>query len=482
MYAGIREAILSGRLAGETRIPSSRRLAESLEVSRSTVLVAFEQLVAEGYIEGAVGSGSYVARQIPDRLLRAPAARSSGVPVSNEPARLSARGGQLAALSRGPRPLVPYPRAFWTGVPPVDVFPLTVWRRLVARRGRSLSTDQLYHGAAAGHLGLREAIATHLAAARGMHCGPDQILVLSSAQEALEFACRMLLDPGDRAWMENPGWSGARGALVAAGARITFVPVDAAGLDVAQGLAMGPDARVVYVSPSHQYPTGATLSLDRRMALLDWAARTGAWILEDDYDSEFRYAGRPLTALHGLDTASRVLYVGTFNKTVFPALRLGYLVVPPSLMESFLAVRRIGGQHAPSGDQISLTAFMNEGHYVRHLRRSRAACRERRDTLIDALRRHAAGILELGDAETGLHAVAWLPDGSDDRLASAAAGRNGVMAAPLSAHCIGGACRPGLVLGYAGIRPHEISAATRRLGEALSGLPELSANGSGRPA
>jgi GntR family transcriptional regulator/MocR family aminotransferase len=478
VYQGIREAILSGQVAAGVRIPASRRLAEYLAVSRSTVLVAFEQLVAEGYIEGAVGSGSYVARQIPDHLLRAPAQRSASAPVPVRPPRLSARGRDLASLRGGGRPLVPYPRAFWTGVPPVDVFPLAVWSRLAARRLRSLTTADLYHGPAAGYAALRQAIVAHLGAARGMHCDPDQVLVLSSAQEALELSCRVLLDPGDGAWMENPGWSGARGALVGAGARLTFVPVDAAGLDVSRGLAEAPDARIAYVSPSHQYPTGATLSLERRMALLDWAANTGAWILEDDYDSEFRYAGRPLTALHGLDTASRVLYVGTFNKTIFPALRVGYLVVPSSLIEPFLAVRRIGGQHSPTIDQAVLTDFMAEGHYVRHLRRSRAACQERRDTLLAALERHAGGLLELGGAETGLHAIGWLPVGTDDVRASEAAARSGVMAAPLSGHCVGPCLRPGLVLGYAGIKPHEINAATRRLGEALSGMVPAKTNGS----
>ncbi|MEP6573174.1 MAG: PLP-dependent aminotransferase family protein [Gemmatimonadota bacterium] len=477
VYHGIREAILSGKLAAGIRIPSSRRLAEYLAVSRSTVLVAFEQLVAEGYIQGTVGSGSYVARQVPDHLLRAPVDRPSTAAALQSPPRLSERGQDLASL-RPARPLpVPYPRAFWTGVPPVDVFPLALWSRLAARRLRAMTTADLYHGPSAGRPGLRQAIVTHLAAARGMHCEPDQVLILSSAQEALEFACRLLLDPGERAWMENPGWSGARGALVGAGARICYVPVDAAGIDVTQGIAEAPQARVVYVSPSHQYPTGTTLSLERRMALLNWASETGAWILEDDYDSEFRYSGRPLTALHGLDTASRVLYVGTFNKTVFPALRIGYLVLPPSLVQPFLAARRIGGQHAPAIEQVVLTDFMTEGHYVRHLRRSRAACRERRDTLVAAIERHAPGLLELGDTDTGLHTVGWLPKGVDDVAVSEAAARNGVMATPISGSWVGACERPGLILGYAGVRPHEITAAARRLGEVLSGMVVRPTNG-----
>lgn len=301
-----------------------------------------------------------------------------------------------------------------------------------------------------------------------MHCTADQVIVLSSAQEAFELACRVLVDPDDQAWLEEPAWSGARGALAGAGARIVPVAVDEAGLDVAQGIAAAPDARLAYVSPSHQFPIGVTLSLERRMALLGWASRAGAWILEDDYDSEFRYAGRPLTALHALDTSARVLYVGTFNKTIFPALRLAYVVVPQSLVDPFLALRRIGGQHAPTFAQLVLADFLVEGHYARHLRHSRAVCRERRDALIAVAGRCATGLFELGDAETGLHTVAWLPDGTDDVRVSEEAARRGVEAAPLSRYYAGACPRPGLVLGYAGIRTDAIGPALERLAAAAT--------------
>ena len=280
------------------------------------------------------------------------------LPSSSPPA-ISERGRQLAEVPPGPR-LVPYPRAFWIGVPPVDVFPLALWRRLVARRQRCLSPAALHHGPAAGYGPLRDAIAAHLAATRGMRCTGDQVLVFSSAQEALELACRSLLDPGDSAWLENPAWSGARGALIAAGARIVPVAVDSAGIDVARGESAAPEARLAYVTPSHQFPLGVTQSLERRMALLGWASRAGAWILEDDYDSEFRYTGRPLTALHALDASARVLYIGTFNKTIFPALRLAYMVLPPSLVDPILAARRIGGQHSPAFAQHVVADFLAE--------------------------------------------------------------------------------------------------------------------------
>ncbi|HEU5051162.1 MAG TPA: PLP-dependent aminotransferase family protein, partial [Gemmatimonadales bacterium] len=340
LYRGIREAILAGGLPAGVRIPSTRRLAEQLGISRSTVLVAFDQLVAEGYLVGAVGSGSYVARDIPQHLRRSPVP-GNGDERPKSP-RVAARVARVARAGGRAVPAVPYPNAFWSGVPPIDVFPMAAWNRIVARRLRSLEPADLHHGPAAGYRPLREAIAAYLVAARGMRCSADQVIVLASAQEALELAARVLLDPGDAAWMEEPGWSGARGAFVSADIRIVPVPVDADGLDVAAGLAAAPDARAVYLSPSHQYPLGATLGLERRMALLDWAARSGAWLIEDDYDSEFRYSGRPLTALHGLDSRGSVIYVGTFNKTMFPALRVGYLVVPEALVESFLTLRRLG--------------------------------------------------------------------------------------------------------------------------------------------
>jgi len=469
LYEGIREAIVSGRVPAGGRVPSTRGLAKYLGVSRTTVMVAFEQLVTEGYLVGTVGSGSYVARHIPDHLLQA--RRMPGPPgggITTAP-RVAARVGMLRELPRGPF-LGREPRPFRPGIPPVDEFPLALWSRLAARRYRALGAAELYHGMPAGYPPLREAIAGYLTAARGVRCTPEQVMVLSSAQEALELACRVLLDPGDPAWLEDPTWIGARGALVAAGARIAHVPVDGEGLRVDLGIAAAPDARVVYVSPSHQYPAGVTLSVERRLALLRWAERAGAWILEDDYDSEFRYAGRPLTALQGLDPASRVLYIGTFNKTLFPALRTGYIVLPPSLVEPFLAVRRIGAQHAPTVDQAILADFIDQGHYARHVRRVRATCEERRDVLLAAARRDLTSWLELEEPETGLHTVGWLRPGLDDRIASDAAVRLGVEVAPLSGLSIAHRARPGLLLGYAAYRPGEIRAGIRRLAEALASI------------
>jgi GntR family transcriptional regulator/MocR family aminotransferase len=353
----------------------------------------------------------------------------------------------------------------------VDQFPVSIWSRLAAARYRSLDPAQLYHGSPRGTPGLREAIVTHHAAARGVRCSPDQVIVVASAQEAMDLAYRVTLNPGDVAWFEDPGYPGARGALLSAGARTVPVPVDANGLAVERGVAMAPNARLAYVTPSHQCPAGTTMSVERRLALLDWAARANAWILEDDYDSEFRYAGCPLTALQGLDVAGRVLYIGTFNKTVFPALRLAYLVLPPSLVEAAFTVRKLGGQHAPTIDQGILTDFLVEGHYARHVRAMRVVCRVRRDALLEAAEREASDVLEVERPDTGLHTVAWLPPGMDDREASAAAARNGVEAPALSNYsCAGPGERGALVLGYGAQQPAEIESGMRALAAALRTL------------
>lgn len=465
VYRGVRDAILSGSLPAGAQLPSSRRLADDLAVSRTTILVAFGQLVAEGYIVGAVGSGSYVASQIPDHLLQVRDQAHRTAPVDSSSVALSQRA--LAIVERPRRSPHNYPRAFWSGIPPVDEFPLKIWSRIAARRQRELTSSQLVHSAPAGHLPLREAIVTHLAAARGVRCDAGQIIIVTSAQEGLDIACRTLLDEGGQAWLEDPCFGGSRGALIAAGARIVPVPVDQNGLDVERGIALAPDARLVYVSPSHQYPLGVTLSLERRLSLLAWAARSSSWIVEDDYDSEYRYTGRPITALQGLDRSGRVVYLGTFNKTIFPALRIAFLVVPPALVDPILRMRGIGGQHVPPVDQLILTDFIMEGHFARHLRRMRAIGKERRDALLSAATRDLTGLLEVERAETGLHTVGWLPAEVDDVAASNAADQHRVEAAPLSRCYHGSPGRSGLVLGYAGLKPHEISSAVRRLAAAL---------------
>jgi GntR family transcriptional regulator/MocR family aminotransferase len=373
----------------------------------------------------------------------------------------------VVASPAGARRLDGPPRAFRLGTPALDLFPVALWSRLVGRRLRSVTTGQLDYGDAAGLRALREAIAAHVQVARGTRCDAAQVLVVAGAQQGFELACRLLLDPGDRAWMEDPGYPGARSALRAAGARIVPVRVDDEGLDVAEGARRAGEARLAYVTPSHQYPLGVPMSLPRRLALLKWARTARAWVIEDDYDSEFRHGARPLPCLHGLDVDGRVIYVGSFSKTLFPALRLGFLIVPPDLQPPLAAARAAADQHPPTLDQAVLADFIAEGHFARHLRRMRAVYRERLQALAAAAERYCGGVLRVRPVRTGLHALADL-DGVDAARVSVEAATRGVEATPVSAYLAGrGRSLNGLVLGFGAVRPEASRRGMERLAAAI---------------
>ena len=326
LYEQLRSAILDGHLRPGAQLPSTRGLAQELAVARNTVMGAYEQLLAEGYLEGETGSGTYVARTLPDEILHAPILR----PVRPHPRTsvgLSQRGQIFSRDLLRLRYDDP-PKPFRPGVAALDELPFDLWSRLLAKHSRRASMQFLAYGDPAGYRPLREAIAQYLAAARAVNCEPEQVIIVSGAQQALDLAARLLLDSGEEAWIEDPGYNGARAALLAAGVKPVGVPVEDAGINVEAGERLSPRARLAYVTPSHQYPTGVTMTLARRLELLRWAERRKSWILEDDYDSEYRYASRPVASLQGLDTAGCVMYCGTFSKVLFPALRLGYLVVP----------------------------------------------------------------------------------------------------------------------------------------------------------
>jgi GntR family transcriptional regulator/MocR family aminotransferase len=467
IYRALREAMLGGRLLPGVRLPSTRTLATELGVSRNTVLAAYDQLLAEGYLDGRVGSGTVVAESGVARLASVSATRRpSPASATRTPSR---RGTSVASLPTKLSLVGGGSRAFSPGVPALDEFPLQLWRRLVSRRWSQAESKALDYGDQLGYRPLREAIAAYLGAARGVRCDADQLLIVAGSQQALDLTARVLLDPGDTAWIEDPGYFGARGALVAAGARVVGVPLDAEGLSVDAGIARAPNARLVYVSPSHQFPAGMTMSLARRLTLLDWARRSGAWILEDDYDSEFRYASRPLSALQGIDVDGVVIYTGTFSKVLFPALRLGYLVAPPALVDAFVAARLFSDTHAPIGDQAVLAEFLTEGHFERHVRRMRSLYHERQQLLIDSATQELTPALTIGASEAGMHVVGWLAPGMDDRRASRQAARHGVDAIAISAFALEPPARGGLVLGYSHVAPSEIRSGVRKLRKALLG-------------
>ncbi|HEX8070572.1 MAG TPA: PLP-dependent aminotransferase family protein [Pyrinomonadaceae bacterium] len=470
LYDELRAAILTGQLRAGSRLPSTRELAAELSVSRNTVLNAFEQLLAEGYVEGQVGSGTYVSRALPEELIHA-RARAPAAPRPPRKGRTLARRAARYTearvnVSRDPA----HTRPFRPGTPALDAFPFALWSRLVARRWRRPARELLGYTEPAGYKPLREALAAYLGAARAVRCEAAQVIVVAGSQQAFDIVPRLLLDEGDAVWLEEPGYVGARAAFAGAGARIVPVGVDGEGLDVRAGARLAPGARLVYVTPSHQYPLGVTMTLARRLALLEWANRAGAWVLEDDYDSEYRYEGRPLAALQGLDAEGRVIYLGTFSKVLFPALRLGYMVVPPDLVEVFTNARGLASRFSPTIEQAVLADFINEGHFARHIRRMRALYAERQRVLLDAAARDLAGLLDVRPDPAGIHLVGWLPAGVDDQQAARAAAAVGIDAQPLSSFRLKPGGRGGLLLGYAAFDERQIRHAVRQLAAALRSL------------
>ena len=467
LYHGLRRRILEGRLPLGSRLPSTRILAGELGISRNTVLTAYDQLVAEGYLEGKRGAGTRVALDIPLREFRE---RSARRPSSRAPPRLSTRCQAVLGLPRAIPSLAGTRLAFAVGVPALDAFPVNLWGRLARRAGTRLAARTRDGLDPAGYYPLREAITNHLAAARGIICGPEQIVVVQGIQHALFIASHALLDPGEVACVEDPGYPGVWGALSAAGLRIVPVPVDREGIDVEDIKALPQPPRAIFVSPSHQFPLGIRMSLARRLALLTLAEESGAWIVEDDYDSEFRYRGQPVMALRALDEGSRVIYVGGFSKTIAPTLRVGYAVLPDPLVEPFLSFRLRTDLHPPLLEQLVLAEFMSGGHFARHLRAMRRLYAERRDHLVYAAGRQLSRLLELQPDDTGLRLVGYLPDGVDDRRAAAAAEREGVETLPLSRFYRNGPAQHGLVLGFAATDERAIGTGVERLARALQSL------------
>ncbi|MFM0740948.1 PLP-dependent aminotransferase family protein [Paraburkholderia xenovorans] len=474
LYDEIRDAILTGRFAPGSRLPATRDLATRFTISRGTVLGVFAQLTAEGYVSGAVGRGSFVAAELPERRLVARKRR----PQAPQPAALSAVAhlglsarGEL--LSRTPFQVegraVPAP-AFRPSQPDLAAFPFALWARLAARRSRRaprFSGDLLTDGEAQGYAPLRDAIAEHVRTARGIACSGGNVVMLASVQQALDLSARLLLDPGDRAWMEDPGYPGARFVLEAAGAQIVGVPVDSDGMDVTWARRHAPDARLAYVTAGRQAPLGAPLALERRLALLAWAREKGALILEDDYDSEYRFEGRPLAALKSLDDSGHVIYCGTFSKLLFPALRTAYAVVPDRLVDPFVAALSLTSRHLALDQQSILHAFIAEGHFGRHIRRMRLLYGERAQALKYSLDKHLGGLLELPAITTGLDTPAFLPLKTDDTLAARQAAAAGVETRPLSYYGFERPVPPGLVLGFAAVDVDAIGQGAVRLARAL---------------
>lgn len=467
LYQALRERILDGRLQRRTRLPASRDLASLLGISRNTVTRAFDQLYAEGYIEGRIGAGTYVA-ELSGATRPTPAPSAQAQPSGS---RQSAALQLLQNHHLNP-PLSGAPRAFRVGVPAFDLFPFETWARLSARFWRKPSPARLGYGDPAGDLQLRELIAAYLRNSRGLHCDPAQIVVTNGAQQAISLCAQLLVTPGARVAVENPGYRAAGHALAIAGAQLYGVAVDGEGLNTAV-LEQVEECRLVYVTPSHQYPTGVTLSLARRLQLLEWAERNDGLIIEDDYDGEYRYSGTPLAPLAALDRQGRVLYVGTFCKIAFPALRLGYLVLPPALAEAFARRRALDMRHSEIGTQAVMAEFIAAGHFQRHIRRMRGAARIRRDALLAGWPADVPGCAPLPVVEAGLHLCVRVDSLARERELISAAERVGVEITALSSFWLPDSSTPedqraGLVLGFAAVPEAQINEALIALRQAWS--------------
>ena len=469
IYDAFRLAIVERRLRPGQRIPSTRVLASEIGVSRFPVLNAYAQLLAEGYLESRVGAGTVISGSLPEQMT----SPQSGDPRKSV-ATLAARNRRRPTADRSA--LLPRPEAYpWfvhsgpfrVGQVAFDEFPLQTWSSLIARHCRSLNRAAVHYGDLMGSSALRHAIANYLRTARSVRCEADQVMIVNGSQQALEITARLLLNPGDAVWMEDPNYRLARDVFQLSECRLIPVPVDAQGLDVAAGIRKCRKARAAFVTPSHQFPLGVTMSASRRLQLLDWAHKVGAWIIEDDYDSEYRYESLPIASLQGLDTNERVIYVGTFSKVFFPAVRLGYLVVPADLVHRFVIMRRVMDLGPPTLAQDALAEFIEEGHFARHIRRMRMHYRELRQVLVAELRENLADQLEIVGDEAGMHVTVLLKGRHRDEEIALRAVQYNLSLWPVSRSYIAQP-QQGFILGFGGLTTREIPDAVRRLRKLLA--------------
>jgi GntR family transcriptional regulator / MocR family aminotransferase len=462
IYAQVRSAVLSGALGPGTRLPSSRAMASGLGVARASVVAAYEQLLAEGYAEGRHGSGTFVAADLtnlPARRRRA--ARGVTPRLVPAPARAFPEFERATSQTEA--------RPFNTGRTLLDARTMETWRKLTHRAVRSLGANDLGYSDPCGLIELRRSLCDYLQAARAVRCDPQQIVITAGTQHAIDIAIRVLLAPGDEVWVEDPGYPLTHAQLLLAKARPRPIPVDTQGIVVDAGRRAAPRARAAFVTPSHQFPTGVALAMARRLELLAWARASGAFIVEDDYTSEFRYSGPPLASLQGLDEDERVIYVGTLNKALFPGLRIGYAVVPRALLPAFVSARYLMDRQPPTLHQTVVAEFMQQGHFAAHIRRMRQMYREQRDALAATLTRRAAGRLAVEVPDQGMHLVAYPNDGVADTAIEAAAQRSGIVVRAISRFYHAASPRPGLMLGFSGFPRQLIVPAAARLAALVAG-------------
>jgi GntR family transcriptional regulator/MocR family aminotransferase len=465
----LRSAILSRRLRPGTRLPSTRELASQLGVSRAAAVTAYEQLLAEGYASGRHGSGTYISPDLPEQIgENAQRRKKPPAAIKSNAAQMQSFGDFIDVTVQSDE------RPFNLGRTLVDARTVELWRKISARSFRSLGPSHLGYSDPRGTVGLRQMICDYLQAARSVRCDPEQIVVTTGTQHAIDIVIRVLPGLNKEVWIEDPGYPLTRQALLAAGATLRPIPVDEQGIDVGTGIKFAPNARAVFVTPSHQFPTGVVLSMARRLELLAWARRKNAWIVEDDYASEFRYGGRPLASLQGLDEGERVIYNGTLNKALFPGLRIGYAVVPRALLRAFVAARYLMDRQPSTLSQAVVAAFMEEGHFAAHIRRMRLLYRDQRDELVAALKSRLGADLTVHAPDQGMHLVAYTRRGLSDAAIERAGRQHGVIVRAMSRLYVASAPRSALVLGFSGYPREMIMPAVESLARVVEGQSKSS--------
>ena len=460
IYNTLRSAILNAELPAGTRLPSSRILASELGVSRNTVVLAFEQLQAEGFITSGIGKGTFISTQFNQSHLVKRKSKSDKKPRTSKRGQAMLDAYTSEAPSGKPPPFVP-------GIPALDVFPFRQWQRAVNQAHKIINASEMNYGPTEGYLPLRQSLASYLAVARGVHCSPEQIFIVNGVQQGLDLICRLLTDPGEIVWLEDPGHLGARSAFAATQTKLKPVSVDQQGLLMTIAMQQNKNGRLVYVTPSHQSPTGAIMSLERRLRLLEWARSKNAWIIEDDYDSEFRYKGQPLPALQGLIEEAQVLYLGTFSKVFAPGIRMAYLVIPEFMVETFSHARRAVDTHSPIPLQAAMHIFIDEGHFTTHIRRMRNLYAERQKLFLQAAKKYFGESIQLSPSDSGMHLVGYVNKKNDQALSKAAYDAGYVVPA-LSEYYLKKPDRYGLLFGYACVPNKDMDSHVKHLAKVLA--------------
>lgn len=467
-YLAIKDLILSGQLQAGKKIPSSRTLSEMMSISRNSILSGLERLIDEGYLQTKKGSGTYVTSMIPDEMIEIKSSSSNNNKLTEQ--NNANINPQIKAIKEIWDKTLPYAGQHMTfniGVGCTDLFPYELWGRLSGRVWRQFRHQDWKLNQPEGYLPLRQAISKYVRTTRGVDCRDEQVLIVNGTQQAMNLTAQVLLQKGDEVWLDEPGYDGALGAFSAFGANVRPVISDKQGMDIASAIQHWPQAKMMFTSPSHQFPLGGTLSLSRRMALLDWAADNNMWIFEDDYNSEFRYTSQPLPALQGLDKHQRVIYAGSFSKMMFPGFHIGFLVIPENLTASFKIAKYYTDTRTPYLDQAILANFISQGHYARHVRRIRKACHERQQVMLEAIKTYLSGMMVAEPLDSGIHLVCWLSDAIHESVLIEKCRKVGLGAQPLSRYCQIVPARQAILLGFAAHSPEEITEGIKKLAQIL---------------